>query len=505
MKKKFKIIISIFIITTLMMYNCFGAVVSDNDGSAFVTKSEFEALKNDFANQIEIYNTSIDSKIDGAIATYLAGVKLQNKKAGKNYVKNMKDVRFYNVTNTLSSSSFDDIKRYHMVRAFGNFSPPSRDWLRNSGGTIGSWLYNSDGNHNRDGQFNQSGDSTNYFYQVDYKTYEGITYPTLNDNCSTSIQNTLGAYASNWAGGGSQGTKTLDFKKYDLDLTSYTTHSLGSWSFPWSQAGLSMTANGVKFNTWSKSKNGDSVNNYYYFNNNIVTQDTNIYIFDESQFKNYGDTVYTFTYQYNSAHDFWMNEHTGPQTWSYADAQWQQQRAYVWLMNTNPQYGGYYSASTVSYDYAKAKITYKMPDLKQVKSGTLINREASDALGKPVYPYNGVPITTIEKGTVGLKAKIQVTAKKVSDNLTQSNKPYYILISNNPFANSATSSLITAGENQNIKIFHVTNGANDYEVELESDVLEDWGKEDDIYMRVMIEDANCYASVNVEDVELTVE
>ena len=279
MKKKFKIIISIFIITTLMMYNCFGAVVSDNDGSAFVTKSEFEALKNDFANQIEIYNTSIDSKIDGAIATYLAGVKLQNKKAGKNYVKNMKDVRFYNVTNTLSSSSFDDIKRYHMVRAFGNFSPPSRDWLRNSGGTIGSWLYNSDGNHNRDGQFNQSGDSTNYFYQVDYKTYEGITYPTLNDNCSTSIQNTLGAYASNWAGGGSQGTKTLDFKKYDLDLTSYTTHSLGSWSFPWSQAGLSMTANGVKFNTWSKSKNGDSVNNYYYFNNNIVTQDTNIYIY----------------------------------------------------------------------------------------------------------------------------------------------------------------------------------------------------------------------------------
>ena len=52
------------------------AVVSDNDGSAFVTKSEFEALKQSFNDQITNYNDSIDSKIDGAIASYLAGVNL---------------------------------------------------------------------------------------------------------------------------------------------------------------------------------------------------------------------------------------------------------------------------------------------------------------------------------------------------------------------------------------------------------------------------------------------
>ena len=55
------------------------AVVSDNDGAAFVTKAEFEALKNNFATQVEKYNTSIDSKIDGAIANYLAGRSLQLK------------------------------------------------------------------------------------------------------------------------------------------------------------------------------------------------------------------------------------------------------------------------------------------------------------------------------------------------------------------------------------------------------------------------------------------
>ena len=45
-------------------------------GSDFITKAEFDSLKNNFQSQIDQYNSSIDSKIDGAIATYLAGVKL---------------------------------------------------------------------------------------------------------------------------------------------------------------------------------------------------------------------------------------------------------------------------------------------------------------------------------------------------------------------------------------------------------------------------------------------
>ena len=55
------------------------AVVSDNDGSAFITKSEFDSLKNDFQSQLDRYNTSIDSKIDTAIASYLSGLNIQAK------------------------------------------------------------------------------------------------------------------------------------------------------------------------------------------------------------------------------------------------------------------------------------------------------------------------------------------------------------------------------------------------------------------------------------------
>ena len=77
-KKLTKRLFSLLLILFLCIEN-FAAVVSDNDGSAFITKAEFDSLKNDFQTQIDQYNTSIDNKIDGAIAAYLAGVKVDNK------------------------------------------------------------------------------------------------------------------------------------------------------------------------------------------------------------------------------------------------------------------------------------------------------------------------------------------------------------------------------------------------------------------------------------------
>ncbi len=69
----------------LFSIESFAAVVSDNDGSAFVTKAEFEALKKDFEAQIDNYNESIDNRIDGAIASYLSGMQVKRKTELKNY------------------------------------------------------------------------------------------------------------------------------------------------------------------------------------------------------------------------------------------------------------------------------------------------------------------------------------------------------------------------------------------------------------------------------------
>lgn len=65
--------IIVAIIVVCMYFTSFAAVVGDNDGAAFVTKAEFDALKKDFSSQIDKYNDSINDKLDGAIAAYLAG------------------------------------------------------------------------------------------------------------------------------------------------------------------------------------------------------------------------------------------------------------------------------------------------------------------------------------------------------------------------------------------------------------------------------------------------
>lgn len=86
MRKSTKIVkklLALFLVV-LISINTLGAIVSDNDGSAFITKAEFDSLKNNFQAQIDQYNTSIDSKIDGAISSYLAGIQIEKKTILKN-------------------------------------------------------------------------------------------------------------------------------------------------------------------------------------------------------------------------------------------------------------------------------------------------------------------------------------------------------------------------------------------------------------------------------------
>lgn len=65
-------------LVVLISIDSVAAIVGDNDGPSFITKAEFENLKIEFDEQIDRYNKSIDEKIDGAIASYLAGIRIQN-------------------------------------------------------------------------------------------------------------------------------------------------------------------------------------------------------------------------------------------------------------------------------------------------------------------------------------------------------------------------------------------------------------------------------------------
>ena len=85
--------LTLFLVLFLCVNN-FAAIVSDNDGSAFITKAEFDSLKNNFQAQIDLYNTSIDQKIDGAIAAYLAGIKVTVKQSFDTPVSNYQDIKW---------------------------------------------------------------------------------------------------------------------------------------------------------------------------------------------------------------------------------------------------------------------------------------------------------------------------------------------------------------------------------------------------------------------------
>jgi hypothetical protein len=94
----------------ILSINSFAAIVSDNDGSAFITKAEFDSLKNDFQSQLDQYNTSIDSKIDDAIASYLAGIKV-TKTTSLNVLYPNPEGSYANVKWTSSNTySYDNVE-----------------------------------------------------------------------------------------------------------------------------------------------------------------------------------------------------------------------------------------------------------------------------------------------------------------------------------------------------------------------------------------------------------
>ncbi len=125
--KLIKRVVALFLVLLLSIEN-FAAVVSDNDGSAFITKAEFDSLKNSFQSQIDQYNSSIDSKIDGAIASYLAGIRVTKVTNLKSLIENLSDDNKtfrnaiwnnYNNTNTVAGDAGIQIVR---MRGFFDFT-----------------------------------------------------------------------------------------------------------------------------------------------------------------------------------------------------------------------------------------------------------------------------------------------------------------------------------------------------------------------------------------------
>ena len=113
LSRVFKRALALFIIV-IINFNSFSAVVSSNDGSAFITKAEFDALVNDFNSRIEDYEKSIDAKIDGAIAEYLAGLATASSYIMEDLIhvaktNNVNNLKFIQWKTPQASKDVDDV------------------------------------------------------------------------------------------------------------------------------------------------------------------------------------------------------------------------------------------------------------------------------------------------------------------------------------------------------------------------------------------------------------
>ena len=120
-KCKILTIVILIIISLTGPQIIYSAIVSDNDGSAFVTKAEFDNLKNTFAEQIVNYNNSITDKIDGAIAAYLAGLRLKTEQI----LDNSKSILSYPLTIYNDDDTYSLNKWNAQTKDSGIFWKPS--------------------------------------------------------------------------------------------------------------------------------------------------------------------------------------------------------------------------------------------------------------------------------------------------------------------------------------------------------------------------------------------
>ena len=235
----------------LFSINSFAAVVSDNDGSAFVTKAEFEALKENFDNQISQYNTSIDSKIDGAIAAYLAGT-VKKKTCFEPYYSVTASDKYI----TGVASDYNTIKKQLWNRGSGLFAilgdgggaPQSMFPFMSCGGALNSWAYAEE----------QVGNYLNYFPGFEFDKDGNIVKSWAEDNLSLCV-NTIwaGDNASGYfpsSSGLMAGFLTTGFDSIEKLNVCYS-NVIGSSNYRYTSmwTGTSQTSNNYKLSDFTKT------------------------------------------------------------------------------------------------------------------------------------------------------------------------------------------------------------------------------------------------------------
>ena len=486
--------------------NSFTAVVSDNDGSAFITKAEFDSLKNDFQSQIDQYNSAIDSKIDNAIASYLAGISVSKSIKLVDEIELARDNSVNDVTFALWQMP---ATTKHVADARGGFYV-SRDvgsgTDRDAGKVHGFHIIS---NMRASGYIiyqeylglNNAGSKSDYtsayyfvnfpFARLDDSSYQSIgntedwclvselrnrVYFTLKTTYNSFSIGHFPSYSSNWR---------IDFyhpetKNLLTDFTSADTTKNGPGSYTWSSPIHICNTNASPISSinhiWSFNDEANDVIQNNFLNYNIAGSipNTTTNCVDFSYRDKYVDGS-TFNY---------MLQKNPPSTTTHNGGN---SGSEIFIMRWNGSSDeNWYDGSTRYEAMNDYTFNFKWNTQKNYNLNwtRLTNKYYCEKLGVPYYKYYGIPICTTTNKPGKLKLKLKFT-----NNRTDSGSPlsFTYQIMDKKFSNGVMPiDDIENGYNHVLMRGVVSDGNATYEVEFELDKNKIWdfSNGDTLYLKI---------------------
>lgn len=507
----------------LLSVNSFAAIVADSDGSSFVTKSEFEDLKANFSEQIDRYNSSIDGKIDGYIASYLAGIAISNKLkledeiylARKDNNNNAifaqwktpqttahvadADAAFYmSIAHGCGPRSTNAAHGYHIISnvdATGNLKYKKYNGNDNSGSAsnyLSAYYYAvfpfATLDHNN---FLSTGNVTDWYLV-------SITRKRLYFKLTTKYNGFGNTYeslpSSNWYNyfGHVMKTFTTDYTLYDT-----TKNGPGAYTWPGPDSALphlfthkTAPTSQIEHAWYEKDSNDSTNNSFLNYNLSGTISNSTAYCVD-----------YNFRDKYNDGNAFNVRIQKNLSSTTTHDGGNSCSAIVVWYWNgsTDTKWDSirsdlYEVQNDVNFWY---KWNVQKPySLNWTK---LTNKYYCGRLGKAHYKYYGIPICRTTGKVGNLKFKLKFTNTR-----TDSGSPlaFTYQIMDTQFSNgSMPTELKENGEDHVLKRETIAAGNATKEVSVEIEKLKIWDTTDGDYIYLKIEPSGSTQRVEVETVD----
>lgn len=468
------------------------AAVGANDGSAFITKAEFDALVNTFNEQLDMMVKSLPSKIDGAIANYLAGLDNIQTISLENYV----------------STAYNQSPKYVQFMLFS--TPKETIDVEDVIGGVG--IYISAGiqanNQAQSGYYGYFGTNNVIAWAGNYQEVDYTNYTGNKDNYTSAY------YFANFPFTDSQGNKlytdwTLEslerervqYKLYcsyisfqsaqlpSISRTSTTAYNIDYTSL--TQPGSTNKSIGTIYGNdiqpylaqtheWTRyaEENVDKEANAFLDYNLSGTVEGDDYCVDY-EYRDYYDEDVTKSVEIQSNKP--GNQKQGSRQGN--DFSMLRQGTRYYDQTTNNEFN-----NNVTYTFK-----YHTPEFRKLKWENLTSDYWNEVLGEPHYKYQGIPVTKVN--TVG-----KVTIQMILNNAKAGS--YVYALSDTKFPNGDIPESIKINNVERIITRGTVSRSGDEVIKVEWDKknIYDASNGDYIYLKVQPANAEHVVTARVESV-----